>query len=72
MNSAEIIAHLVLGLDATKLAPATLLSGDQFVAAGLHGVVDRDFFDWVIEVPGGDGFITALARRLSRFDWSAV
>ena len=72
VNSAEIIAHLVLGLNAEELSPATLLSGDQFSIAGLHGVVDRDFFDWVLEVPGGEGFVTALARRLSRFDWSAV
>ncbi|MEJ7831473.1 MAG: N-6 DNA methylase [Nocardioides sp.] len=72
VNSAEIIAHLVLGLDAEQLTPATLLSGDQFTIAGLHGVVDRDFFDWVLEVPGGDGFVAALARRLARFDWSAV
>jgi hypothetical protein len=72
VNSAEIIAHLVLGLDATQLSAETLLSGDQFVVAGLTGVVDRDFFDWVLEVPGGDGFITALARRLARFDWSSV
>ncbi|ORL74743.1 restriction endonuclease [Prescottella equi] len=72
VNSAEIIAHLVLGLDAAGMAPATLLSGDQFAIAGLHGVVDRDFFDWVLEVPGGDAFVSALARRLSRFDWSAV
>jgi hypothetical protein len=60
VNSAEIIAHLVLGLNATELSPATLLSGDQFAAAGLHGVVDRDFFDWVLEVEGGNGFITSL------------
>jgi SAM-dependent methyltransferase len=72
VNSAEIIAHLVLGLDAEQLSPATLLSGAQFEVAGLHGVVDRDFFDWVLEVPGGDGFIGALARRLARFDWSQV
>lgn len=72
VNSAEIIAHSVLGLDTAQLAPATLLSGDQFAIAGLHGVVDRDFFDWVLEVPGGEGFVTSLARRLSRFDWSAV
>lgn len=72
VNSAEIIAHLVLGLDAEQLSAATLLSGDQFSVAGLHGVVDRDFFDWVLEVPGGEGFVTALARRLARFDWSAV
>ncbi|EON25004.1 hypothetical protein CF8_0903 [Nocardioides sp. CF8] len=72
VNSAEIIAHLVLGLPAEELSPSTLLSGDQFTIAGLHGVVDRDFFDWVLEVPGGDGFVSALARRLARFDWSAV
>jgi len=72
VNSAEIIAHLVLGLDAARLPAATLLSGGQFASAGLHGVVDRDFFDWVLEVPGGEGFVTSLARRLSRFDWSAV
>ncbi|SLE75883.1 type I restriction-modification system methyltransferase subunit [Mycobacteroides abscessus subsp. abscessus] len=72
VNSAEIIAHLVLGLPAEKLSPTTLLSGDQFSVAGIYGVVDRDFFDWVLEVPGGDGYVSALARQLSRFDWSAV
>lgn len=72
VNSAEIIAHLVLGLRAEQLSPSTLLSGDQFTIAGLHGVVDRDFFDWVLEVPGGEGFVTALARRLARFDWAQV
>ncbi|MEP7738888.1 ribonuclease H-like domain-containing protein [Nocardioides sp. 31GB23] len=72
VNSAEIIAHLVVGLDATELSAEVLLTGEKFTEAGLRGVVDRDFFDWVLEVPGGDGFITALARRLARFDWSAV
>ncbi|MFD7311034.1 N-6 DNA methylase [Promicromonospora sp. NPDC059942] len=72
VNSAEIIAHLVVGLRAGELAPATLLSGDLFTSAGLHGVVDRDFFDWVLEVPEGEAFVAALARRLARFDWSAV
>lgn len=72
VNSAEIIAHLVLGLPAQQLTPATLLSGDQFAMARIYGVVDRDFFDWVLEVPGGEGYIAALARQLSRFDWSAV
>ena len=72
VNSAEIIAHLVLDLPVAQLSPATLLSGDQFTTVGLYGVVDRDFFDWVLEVPGGAGFVSSLARRLSRFDWSAV
>lgn len=34
--------------------------------------MDHDFFDWVLEVLGGEGFIAALARRLARFDWSTV
>lgn len=42
------------------------------IPSGLHGVVDHDFFDWVLEVLGGEGFIAALARRLARFDWSTV
>ncbi|MHC3370787.1 N-6 DNA methylase (plasmid) [Rhodococcus aetherivorans] len=72
VNSAEIIAHLVLGVDARQLSPATLLEGSQFELAGIRGVVDRDFFDWVLEVDGGAGYVRALARRLTRFDWSAV
>jgi SAM-dependent methyltransferase len=72
VNSAEVIAHLVVGLDATDLQPATLLGGQRFDLAGLYGVVERDFFDWVLEVPGGAAFVRTLARRLARFDWSAV
>lgn len=72
VNSAEIIAHLVLGVDAAALPPEQVLSGEQFAIAGLHGVVAHDFFDWVVEVEGGAGFVTALARRLARFDWSHV
>jgi SAM-dependent methyltransferase len=72
VNTAEIIAHLVLGLDVEDLQPATLLGGQRFETAGIHGVVEADFFDWVIEVPGGAGFIRTLARRLARFDWTAV
>jgi hypothetical protein len=34
--------------------------------------VDHDFFDWVLEVLGGEGFIATLARRLARSDWSTV
>ena len=42
------------------------------IPSGLHGVVDHDFFDWVLEVLGGEGFMATLARRLARFDWSTV
>lgn len=72
VNSAEIIAHAVLGLQIETLNPASLLSGAKFDESGIYGVVEADFFDWVIEIEGGEKFISALARRLGRFDWSAV
>lgn len=70
MNSADTIAHLVLGIDVLDLQPTTLLSGQRFDQAGIFGVVEQDFFNWTIEVPGGNAFVQALARRLSRFSWS--
>lgn len=72
VNTAEILAHAVLGLDVGLLSPASLLSGAKFAEHGLHGVVEPDFFDWVVFVPRGDSFIRTLARRLSRFDWRSV
>ena len=72
VNSAEVIAHAVVGLDVATLSPASLLSGRQFELAGIAGVVEADFFDWVLEVPGGEGFVRTIARRLGRFDWGNV
>lgn len=72
VNSAEIIAHLVLGLDVTGMEPATLLIGQHFAQAQIYGVVEEDFFDWVLEVPGGASFVRTLARRVARFDWTSV
>ena len=72
VNTAEIIAHAVLGIPVDTTSPAALLSGDKFDEAGIHGVVEPDFFDWVIEVDGGELFVRTMARRLSRFEWSAV
>ena len=50
VNSAEIIAHAVLGLDIKKTSPVSLLTGSAFDESGIFGVVDADFFDWVLEV----------------------
>ena len=72
VNSAEIIAHAVLGFDVATVPAGSLLSGQRFEQAGIHGVVENHFFDWVLEVPGGEAFVRDLARRLGRFDWSAV
>lgn len=72
VNSAEIIAHAVVGLDMTDVSPISLLSGATFTEHGITGVVEPDFFDWVVEVDGGDAFIRTLARRLGRFAWNTV
>ena len=72
VNSAEIIAHAVVGFDLSECSPASLLSGTMFSQAQINGVVEADFFDWVVEVKGGDRLVRAMARRLSRFAWSHV
>src|SRR5690606_27388133 len=72
VNSAEVIAHAVVGFQAESLLPASLLTGAKFDESGIHGVVEADFFDWVLGLSGGDAFVRDLARRLGRFDWSAV
>lgn len=72
VNSAEIIAHALLGFEIATLQPATLLSGQRFEHAQVYGVVEEDFFDWVLEVPGGESYVRGLVRRLGRFDWAIV
>lgn len=73
--TSEIIAHAVLGFDISSsgpLTPRALARGTEFANAQIFGVVESDFFDWVLEVPGGPDFVTELANRISRFDWSHV
>jgi SAM-dependent methyltransferase len=72
--TAEILGHAVVGIDPSdaSISAATLLGGHLFTEAQIRGVVEEDFFDWVVEVEGGPAFVRTLARRLSRFDWSDV
>ena len=71
---AEVIAHAVVGFDPgiRRIASATLMSGQRSPRRGSRGVVEADFFDWIVEVPGGDRFVKSLARRLTRFAWDDV
>ena len=54
------------------LSPASVLSGQSFAQAGISGVIEQDFFDWVAEVPEGEAFVRQLAKRLTRFAWQDV
>lgn len=69
---AEAIAHAVVGLDpSTQVTPDDLVTGRSFDAMGIHGVVESDFFDWIVAVPDGHAFVTALAARIAKFDWTS-
>jgi len=52
--TAELIAHSVAGIPVNAAGDVRpLLEGQQFDLAGLHGVVEADFFDWPAVRPGG-------------------
>ncbi len=72
--TAELLAHAVVGipLDAPGTDVRALLEGEQFQLAGLHGVVEADFFDWPTLSDQGVPIVRAIARRLARFDWSKI
>ena len=72
--SAKLIAHAVIGFNVadSSHSPAALLAGHLFAQAQVGGVVDEDFFDWVLEAEGGPTFVRTLARRLARFAWADV
>ncbi len=73
--TAEVIAHAVVGFDISatgSLSATSLARGTEFANAQIFGVVEADFFEWVLEVPGGPAFLTDLAHRMARFDWSHV
>lgn len=73
--TAEVIAHAVVGIDvsaASDITPTALISGTAFEESQVRGVVEADFFDWLLNVDGGEAFVRTLADRISRFDWSHV
>lgn len=63
--TAEIIGHAVVGFDPAdpNISAATLMSGGLFRQAQIGGVVEADFFDWVVQIPDGQRFIMARAAR---------
>lgn len=71
---AEVISHAVMDFrpEDPKISATMIMKGTRFSQAQIGGVVEADFFDWIIEVPGGEQFVKGLARRLSRFAWEHV
>ncbi|MGW5501300.1 N-6 DNA methylase [Streptomyces rochei] len=73
--TADIIAHAVIGFDIKRtgnLTAKALTQGTSFASSGISGVVESDFFDWVLKAPGGPEFVSDLADRIARFNWNEV
>jgi hypothetical protein len=72
--TAELLAHQVMGLsiETDDSDVRALIEGQNFEMAGLHGVVEADFFDWPMAAAEGAPIIRAMARRLAKFDWQEV
>ena len=71
MAMTKVIAHKLLGLDIMHIPAKELINGRRFAVAGIHGVIDSDIFDWIIEA-GGQQVVEELARRIRYFDFSRV
>ena len=72
MNSAEIIAHAVLGLPVEGLNPASLLIAAASSRRAASTASSRPTSSTGCSRSRGASSSSALARRLGRFDWSAV
>ena len=67
---AKTIAVHALGLPTPE--PADLLSGRPFEQAGVTGVVESDFFDWILSAPAGADLVRRIARHVGRFRLTEV
>ena len=67
---AKTIAMHVLSLPTPD--PADLLSGRPFEQAGVSGVVEADFFDWILAAPVGSDLVQRIARHVGRFRLNEV
>ncbi|HEX5325783.1 MAG TPA: N-6 DNA methylase, partial [Acetobacteraceae bacterium] len=62
---AKTIAARVLDLRTDDAGD--ILSGRSLTDAGIHGAVESDFFDWVLQQEEGKELVLRLARQAARF-----
>ena len=62
---AKTMAVRILGVDPPNAAE--LLAGTAFSEAGIHGAVESDFFDWVLDATAGPELVERIAQQASRF-----
>ena len=49
-----------------------LLNGKKFKEVGVHGVVEDDFFSWIVYCNAGKSLIRNIASHVQRFDFSTI
>lgn len=62
---AKTVAARVLDLPATDAV--AILSGKALTDEGIHGAVESDFFDWVLQTETGRDLVLRVARQTARF-----
>lgn len=62
---AKCIALAVM--DLREDDPKRMISGEAFAAAGIHGAVESDFFDWVVSDPEGEALVGRIMAHVRRF-----
>lgn len=62
---AKTIAARVLDLRADDAA--AILSGRALDDEAIHGAVESDFFDWILELADGRDLVSRIARQTARF-----
>ena len=62
---AKTMATHVLGMDVPD--PVSLLSGRPFQQSGIGGVVESDFFDWIVGSEKGRDLVRRIALQAGRF-----
>ena len=62
---AKTMATHVLGIDTPE--PDDLLSGQPFRGIGIDGVVESDFFDWLLTAGAGADLVRRVANQAARF-----
>jgi hypothetical protein len=67
---AKCIALAVM--DMREDDPKRLLSGEVFVAAGINGAVESDFFDWVVADADGVALVRRIMTHIRRFRLAEV
>lgn len=69
---AAAIGHAIMDIPLEELVqdPRRLLDGGEFFNAGIHNVIESDFFDWVLaKQSAGQRFVAQVIRRIAVFNW---